>query len=60
MANFVFFSPIKFLEGTGLNINLANTEIILREPRTVTFSIGQPVSTTSESQGNGFSSLSNL
>ena len=48
MANFVFFSPIKFIEGTGLTINLANTEIILREPRTVTFSIGQPVSTTSD------------
>ena len=47
MANFVFFSPIKFIEGTGLNINLANTEITLKENRTVTISIGQAVAKTS-------------
>ena len=47
MANIVLKDPIIFTAGTGLIINFSGTELFARQGRTVTFAIGQAVSTTS-------------
>jgi len=43
-----FQSPLTFLQGTGLTINPNDTELFGKQRRTVTFSIGQDVTTTSD------------
>ena len=45
MARFILRQPIRFVEGTGFTIDNGNEDIILRENTTVTFNIGQDVST---------------
>ena len=52
MANIVLKDPIIFTAGTGLIINFSGTELFAREGRTVIFSIGQAVSTTSDVKFN--------
>ena len=52
MANIVLKDPIIFSAGTGFVINLAGTELFARQGRTVTFGIGQAVSTTSDVKFN--------
>ena len=52
MANIVLKDPIIFTAGTGFVINLAGTELFARQGRTVTFGIGQAVSTTSDVKFN--------
>ena len=52
MANIVLKDPIIFNAGTGFIINLSGTELFARETRTVTFAIGQAVSTTSDVKFN--------
>ena len=47
MARFILRQPISFLEGTGFSITGGNEEITLTENTTVTFNIGQDVSTNS-------------
>ena len=47
MANIVLKESIIFSAGTGFIINFSGTELFAREGRTVTFAIGQAVSTTS-------------
>jgi len=47
VANIVLKDPIIFTAGTGFIINFSGTELFAREGRTVTFAIGQVVSTTS-------------
>ena len=47
MANIVLKDPIIFTAGTGFIINFSGTELFARQGRTVTFAIGQVVSTTS-------------
>ena len=48
MANIVLKESIIFSAGTGFIINFSGTELFARESRTVTFAIGQAVSTTSD------------
>ena len=45
MARFILRQPIRFVEGTGFTIDNGNEDIILRDNTTVTFNIGQDVST---------------
>ena len=45
MARFILRQPIRFVEGTGFTIDNGNEDITLRENTTVTFNIGQDVST---------------
>jgi hypothetical protein len=45
MARFILRQPIRFVEGTGFTIDNGNEDIVLRENTTVTFNIGQDVST---------------
>ena len=52
MANIVLKDPIIFTADTGLIINFSGTELFAREGRTVIFSIGQAVSTTSDVKFN--------
>ena len=52
MANIVLKDPIIFTAGTGFIINLSGTELFARQARTVTFAIGQVVSTTSDVKFN--------
>ena len=52
MANIVLKDPIIFTAGTGFIINFSGTELFAREGRTVTFAIGQAVSTTSDVKFN--------
>ena len=52
MANIVLKDPIIFTAGTGFIINLSGTELFARQARTVTFAIGQAVSTTSDVKFN--------
>ena len=52
MANIVLKEPIIFSAGTGFIINFSGTELFAREGRTVTFAIGQAVSTTSDVKFN--------
>ena len=52
MANIVLKDPIIFTAGTGFVINLAGTELFARQGRTVTYAIGQAVSTTSDVKFN--------
>ena len=47
MARFILRQPISFLDGTGFSITGGNEEITLTENTTVTFNIGQEVSTNS-------------
>ena len=47
MARFILRQPISFLDGTGFSITGGNEEITLTENTTVTFNIGQDVSTNS-------------
>ena len=52
MANIVLKDPITFNASTGVEINLSGTELFARQGRTVTFAIGQAVSTTSDVRFN--------
>ena len=52
MANIVLKDPIIFTAGTGFIINFSGTELFARQGRTVTFAIGQAVSTTSDVKFN--------
>jgi len=52
VANIVLKDPIIFNAGTGFSINFSGTELFAREARTVTFTIGQVVSTTSDVKFN--------
>jgi len=52
VANIVLKDPIIFTAGTGFIINFSGTELFAREGRTVTFAIGQAVSTTSDVKFN--------
>ena len=52
MANIVLKESIIFSAGTGFIINFSGTELFAREGRTVTFAIGQAVSTTSDVRFN--------
>jgi hypothetical protein len=52
VANIVLKEPIIFSAGTGFIINFSGTELFAREGRTVTFAIGQAVSTTSDVKFN--------
>ena len=52
MANIVLKESIIFSAGTGFIINFSGTELFAREGRTVTFAIGQAVSTTSDVKFN--------
>ena len=45
MARFILRQPIRFVEGTGFTIDNGNEDIVLRDNTTVTFNIGQDVST---------------
>ena len=45
MARFILRQPIGFVEGTGFTIDNGNEDIVLRDNTTVTFNIGQDVST---------------
>ena len=47
MARFILRQPISFLDGTGFSITGGNEEITLTENTTITFNIGQDVSTNS-------------
>jgi len=47
MARFILRQPISFLDGTGFSITGGNEEITLTENTSVTFNIGQDVSTNS-------------
>ena len=52
MANIVLKDPIVFTAGTGFIINFSGTELFARQGRTVTYAIGQAVSTTSDVRFN--------
>ena len=52
MATLIFKDPIVFQQGTGLSIIPGNTELFAKQPRTVTFSIGQAVANTSDVKFN--------
>ena len=45
---FIFQSPLTFLQSTGLTIDPNNTELFGKQRKTITFSIGQDVATTSD------------
>ncbi len=59
MATLIFRDPLIFQEGTGFTITPANTELFGKQSRTITFSIGQAVATTSNVEFNEVTS-SNL
>tara|TARA_X000001382_G_scaffold129178_1_gene120539 strand:+ start:2874 stop:3698 length:825 start_codon:yes stop_codon:yes gene_type:complete len=48
MARFILKQPIRFNDGVGFSITNGNEDIILRDNVTVTFNIGQDVSTDSD------------
>ena len=52
MATLIFGNPLIFQEGTGLSITPGGTELFGKQARTVTFSIGQAVATTSNVEFN--------
>ena len=52
MATLIFGNPLIFQEGTGLSITPGGTELFGKQSRTVTFSIGQAVATTSNVEFN--------
>ena len=56
MAKFIFKNPIKFIQGTGFEINPNNTDIKLVDPANVIFAISQEVETTSNVTFNSLSS----
>ena len=45
---FIFQSPLTFIQSTGLTIDPNNTELFGKQRKTITFSIGQDVATTSD------------